>query len=70
MKSNFRCDSGLSDSQFQKVNKYILAKRADDMEELGEWAKKQSMKNRYDSAARPPKRRKTFWNRLKDLFKG
>ena len=68
IKSNIRGDSGLSDSQFGRVQNHLFAKHAEEMASIDDWAEKERMKKRYASRAKPPK--KGLWSRLRRFFTG
>lgn len=68
IKGNIRGDSGLSDSQFGKVQTHLFAKQIEEMASMDDWAEKEKMRRRYASQAKAPK--KGLWSRLRSFFTG
>jgi|TARA_R110002096_G_scaffold236585_2_gene427347 hypothetical protein len=65
IKSNTRGDSGLSDSGFQRSQRFFLKKHTDSLDKLEKDAIIDSMKRRYEKGARPQRRENTIWQTIK-----
>tara|TARA_R100000008_G_scaffold85325_1_gene74936 strand:- start:1580 stop:1795 length:216 start_codon:yes stop_codon:yes gene_type:complete len=68
MKSNLRGDSGLSDSGFYRSQKFFLEKHKDSLDKIERYSTMEMRRRRYEAKAKPPKRRKTIWTRIKEFF--
>ena len=64
-----RGDSGLSDSQFMEVQRTMQWKHEKYIEEKETQEQLREMKQRFQSGAKPPVKKKGLWNRIKDLFR-
>jgi len=62
-------DSGLTDSKFMQVQKYIQNKHEDYVEEKSKDANIEQMKKRFAAGAKSPERKKGLWEMIKGLFK-
>ena len=62
-------DSGLTDSKFMKVQKYIQDKHTKYVEDKSKDADIEQMKQRFDAGAKPPAKKGGLWKMVKDLFK-
>ena len=63
-------DSGLTDSKFMQVQKYIQDKHEKFVEEKSRDANIEEMKKRFEASAKPPTKKRGLWDMVKDLFNG
>ncbi len=68
MKANLRGDSGLSDSGFQRSQKFFLEKHKDSLDKLEKCGKIEMQRRRYEANARSPKRKTSLWQKIKGWF--
>ncbi len=68
MKSNLRGDSGLSDSDFYKSQKFFLEKHQDALDKIEKCSIMEMRKRKYGAKATDPKQKKSLWNRFKSWF--
>ena len=68
IKANVRGDSGLSDSQLVRTQKFFLEKHKDELDKLEKYGKMEMQRRRYEAKARMPKRRKSLWTWIKSWF--
>ena len=67
MRSNLRGDSGLSDSQFMRSQKFFIEKHKDSLDKMEECSRIEMMRRRYQSGAKSPK--SSLWVRIKNFFR-
>jgi len=63
-----RGDSGLSDSGFYRSQKFFLEKHKDSLDKMERCSKIEMQRRRYEAGAKPPKRKRTLWSRIKSWF--
>ena len=62
-------DSGLTDSKFMQVQKYIQDKHTKYVEDTNRDADIEKMKERFDAGAKPLADKRGLWDMVKGLFK-
>ena len=68
IKGNIRGDSGLTDSQLMKSQKILLKKHQQALDELEQYGIMETRRRRFEANAKPPKRKKTLWAKIKEFF--
>tara|TARA_Y100000356_G_scaffold115366_1_gene104358 strand:+ start:370 stop:594 length:225 start_codon:yes stop_codon:yes gene_type:complete len=68
IKGNIRGDSGLTDSQLMRSQNLIYEKNRKALDELEEYSIMEVRRRRYESKAKPPKRKKSIWKIIKGWF--
>lgn len=68
--SNVRGDSGLSDSQVIRSQKFFLKKTRKALDELEKNSIMESNRRRFQANAKPPERKLGFWSKIISWLRG
>lgn len=68
--SNVRGDSGLSDSQLIRSQKFFFKKTQKALDELEKNSIMESNRRRFQANAKPPERKQGFWSKIISWLRG